>query len=299
MELQRVPEQKELGAYQLVLDEQGSIFILDQINKLIFKLSNKENVQNVQLASEWTNCLWKDFSVRGNRLYLLVAECHPRTQQFVRGLLVRSLDNDRGEIISLDGYKTLANKIIADGNDGAYVTDQYHITVHIDSNFQVTPVTVRKVSNNSDYEIALGWDRNLYTYSYDYGNQADDELRNWGSNRTAWLASTPQLEARNIFSEYTAELEVYKDLLGIDTTGRVYFHLFGEYKPGTMPQPKGHFVRFSPKHNHLEIGQLPNDLALSSFSFSIAPSGSLYGITYDRHNASVVPRILKCEFPSD
>lgn len=284
------------SSYKLIVDEQNNMFVQDKSSKLISELPYNDN-KVIQIATGWKHCVWHDFSVQNKRLYLLISECQPRTQQFVRALIVQSLDSDVQQIIYLDAYKTLAETVVVNRGGMIYVSDRYDDAVYIDTDLQAQPLKIKTVSYNSDAEIVSGWDGNLYTYSYDYAYEAVDELTNWGN--VPLLQNTPVWTTSDVISpRYKSELEIYKELLGIDTTGRFYFHSFGEYKPSAEPQPKGHFIRLSTKSNQVEIGQLPDGLVLSTFTFTIAPNGILYGITYDMDDSNRVPEILQCAFDS-
>ena len=143
--------------------------------------------------------------------------------------------------------------------------------------------------------LVVGWDGNLYTYSGGH-----DRLTNWGvGSDLIKRGAEPVSSKTDVISATRTASFTWKRLLGVDTQGQLYFVL-ETHEQGTIGY---RFVRISTSGDEAVIATIPDGILDDGTlpSFSLAPDGSLYGMSYGlaEPDPSVKPRIIRCVFDAE
>jgi hypothetical protein len=288
--------------YPPVPDAQGNLFILDRVNQRILQYSESTTPQVIPIPSSYIfsdPCSYSirglsNLGVNGGRLFLhFPAYCDER---LVEHLAVLSPDGQEERIISLEAYYPVYPRSapVADGDGGSYLLLPLLGTVYFDTNFR--PEFISTGADEMDSGgLVIGWDGNLYTYSGGH-----DHLTNWGIGNDLFRRGAEPVNSKtNVLSATQTASSTLKRLLGVDAQGQFYFVLETHEQDAIGRQ----FVRLSASGDEIAIAIVPDgildDEALSLFS--LAPDGSLYGMSYGlaEPDPSVNPRVVKCVFKQD
>jgi hypothetical protein len=283
--------------YSPVFNTQGDLFILDVVNQRILRYMGSKSPLVIPLSPPYKPHDPCSYSTRGlsnlgiysDRLFLSFSAFSD--ERSIEYLAVLSLEGQEEHIISLEAYYPMYPRSapIADGQGGAYVLLPPDNVVYFDDHFksEFMFLGADEVGGNG---LTIGWDNNLYTYSADH-----DELTYWGAGNNRFRHGEPLKRKTNVISTIQITATTWKRLLGVDAQGNIYF------KIGIDEQHVGYrFVRLSSSGNEVIIATVPAGVldTGSSPAFSLAPDGSLYGMSYGlmTPDPTFNPRVIKCTF---
>jgi len=279
-------------------NEHGDVFVADRFNHRVLIFSRNGDVTDVPVQSShsWIGKAddlgqrWSNLAASEDRLFLRFSEWD--NGRVIDKLGIFKLSSDKWKSISLEPYypyhSILAYSITADNLGGVYVRLDPGI-VYFDADYRAE---LSFDGLEADETLTRGWDGNMYTYSY-----LRDHLVNWGPNSTRLsresfvspLFAIDQV-LLPVWQTVSWELEAQNQFLGTNTEGELYFVISNK-------REMSHWLILKSKDGKQTfLGEIPHHL-LSTFStFSVAPNGSVYGVTYSPDDMLVAPRIIRCEF---
>lgn len=284
--------------YPPVPNAQGDLFILDIVNQRILQYSKSMTPQVIPIPSPYVFRDPCSYSTRGlsnlgvNRDRLFIHFPAYRDGRLVEHLAVLSPDGREERVISLEAYYPHypISAPVADTDGGCYLWFPLFF-VYFDAGFR--PEVIGTGANEMDSGgLVVGWDGNLYTYS-----SGRDHLINWGGSNDRFRRGAEPINSKTgVISAIQTASFIWKKLLGVDTQGQLYFAL-AAYEQGAI---RREFVRVSAPGDEVAIATVPDGTLLDEVVpwFSLAPDGSLYGMSYGlgRPDPSLNPRVVKCVF---
>jgi len=283
--------------YPPVFNEQGDLFFFDTVNEKIFMYSKNEKTPKIIRmpnlyspnflpgTTPWTS----NISVSNDKIFFLTKGVK-ESGRYIFRLLALSIKNNELTMIDLEPYYpqniTRGDAILADKNGGIYIIFD-RIVIHYDEKLQSNLLV------NSDLVdpiifYKIGWDGNLYSQG------VPDVVANWGNNIKSF-----DEQPVYVFQEVHATLTGLNDksmhdiLIGADNIGRLYFlQYYNEYG---KTKDEINIIRFDVQTRTQNVGKITNKDWLS-YSYELAPDGSLYGLVFNREDYSIQPKIIRCSF---
>ena len=286
------------GPYPPVLNAHSDLFILDRVNQRILHYSKGELLQTIAIPSSYTFREPCSYSTRGlsnlntygDRLFLRFPSFH--NERLVEYIAVLSPAGHEEAVISLEAYhpRYPPSAPVADTVGGFYLLSPTLSVLYFDADFRAEFMGIKADELLGSGGLVIGWDGNIYTYSASY-----DHLINWGTdNSRLRLGGEPISQMANVISTTQMTSSIWTVFLGADIQGRLYFGIREKSNVGYV------VVRISAWGGRMVIATVPDGVLDTGASpaFSLAPDGSLYGMSYGlmTPDPTLNPRVIKCTF---